>query len=89
MKFGSCHPLNKKKGPDDTTGTIAAAALLPAAVAVASYCYDDEDLDSKRFVLSITRNGIHQQQYQDHRGKREKERRKMRRGEREEYCCRS
>ena len=85
MKFGSCHPLNKKKGPDDTPGTTdAAAELLPAAAA--SYCYDDEDLDSKRFVLSITRDGI---AGSERKQREEKMRGEERRGRREEYCCRS
>lgn len=69
MKFGSCHPLNKKKGPDDrTTGTIAAVVERLPTAAASSYCYDDEDLDSKRFVLSITANGIAGSERKQQRG---------------------
>lgn len=57
MKFGWRRPWNKMKGPPDTqpagdrrrgVRTVAVAA----AAAVPSDCYDDEDRDSKRFVLS-------------------------------------
>lgn len=69
MKFGWRHPWNKMKGPPDTqpAGDRRRGVRTVAAAAVPSDCYDDEDRDSKRFVLS----SITCQRMRRRRGRRE------------------